>query len=80
MLLEYIDKAMRHAKYELLSDDNSYYGEIPTMKGVYANADALEECRDELREVLEGWIFIRLAKNQSLPIVDGIELCIKVTA
>lgn len=52
MLLEYIQAALRHAKYEILPDDGSYYGEIPQCNGVYANAETLEDCREQLREVL----------------------------
>lgn len=29
MLSQYIQAAMRQAKYEILSDDGSFYGEIP---------------------------------------------------
>lgn len=53
MLTQYIHAAMRRARYEILSD-GTFYGEIPGFQGVYANADTLEECRDELKEVLEG--------------------------
>lgn len=66
MLLEYIDEAMRMAKYEILEDDHSYYGEIPCFQGVYANAKDLETCRGELQEVLEEWLFIRLRRNPSI--------------
>lgn len=34
MLLEYLRAALRHAKYEILQDDGSYYGEIPECNGV----------------------------------------------
>jgi len=44
---------MHRATYEILQDDRTYYGEIPGFNGVYANADTLESCRDELEEVLE---------------------------
>lgn len=67
MLLEYIDEAMRMARYEILEDDHSYYGEISGFQGVYANAKDLETCRKELQEVLEEWLFIRLRKNLSIP-------------
>ena len=80
MLMQYIEKAMQHAKYELLSEDNSYYGEIPECKGVYANNSNLEDCRKELQEVLEDWILIRIYKNLSLPIIDGIEVSINEVA
>ena len=41
MLVKYIQAALRHAKYELLADDGSFYGEIPVCNGVYANAATL---------------------------------------
>ncbi|MDQ3747859.1 MAG: type II toxin-antitoxin system HicB family antitoxin [Acidobacteriota bacterium] len=77
MLSQYIQAAMRQAKYEILSDDGSFYGEIPDFQGVYANAETLEECREELAEVLEEWIFFRISRNLSLPIVNGLQLAIE---
>jgi predicted RNase H-like HicB family nuclease len=80
MLLEYIQAGLRHAKYEILPDDGSYYGEIPECNGVYANADTLEECREELRGVLKEWVLFRVHRNLALPVIDGIELGIKEVA
>ena len=68
MLTAYIKAAMRTATYEILADDKSFYGEITGFDGVYANADTLEACRDELEEVLEEWILFRTAKNLPLPL------------
>ncbi len=67
MLTEYLQAAMRRAKYEILLDDGSFYGEIPDFQGVYANARTLESCREELQEVLEEWVFFRVSKNLALP-------------
>jgi predicted RNase H-like HicB family nuclease len=80
MLLEYIQAALRHAKYEILPDDGTYYGEVPECNGVYANAEVLEDCREELREVMEEWVLFRIHKNLQLPIIDGIELIVKEVA
>ena len=80
MLTEYLQAAMRRAKYEILPDDGSFYGEIPDFQGVYANARTLKSCREELQEVLEGWVFFRVSKNLALPVVDGLELIIKKVA
>ena len=80
MLLEYIQAALRHAKYEILPDDKSYYGEIPECNGVYANAPTLEDCREELRTVLEEWVLFRVHRNLALPVIDGIELTIQEVA
>ena len=79
MLTKYIQAALRHAKYEIL-DDGSFYGEIPVCNGVYANASTLDECREQLEEVLEEWILLRVYKNLPLPVVDGIELTINEVA
>jgi len=80
MLTEYIRAAMRQAKYEILPDDGTYYGEIPGIQGVWANSKTLEECREELASVLEDWILFSVSRNLSVPVVDGIELKIKETA
>lgn len=80
MLLEYVQAALRHAKYEILPDDGSYYGEISECNGVYANAKTLEDCREELREVLEEWVLFRVHKNLPLPLIDEIELLVKEVA
>ena len=64
MLTKYIHEAMKLARYKIL-EDGSYYGGIPGFRGVLANADNLEECRDELQDTLEEWILlgIRLGHN-----------------
>jgi len=80
MLKRYIQAALQHAKYEILTDDGSFYGEIPACNGVYANAPTLEECREQLEEVLEEWILFRIYKNLALPEINGIELTIKEVA
>jgi len=80
MLTEYIRAAMHQARYEILSDDGTFYGEIPEFPGVYSNTDNLETCRQELEEVLEEWILLRISRHLDLPVVDGIELTIKGVA
>lgn len=80
MLTDYMRAALHHARYEILPDDNSFYGDIEGFDGVYANAPNLEACREELAEVLEEWILFRIAKGLSLPVVDGLELTIKEVA
>ena len=80
MLTKYIQAAMHEAKYKILLDDDTFYGEIPGFQGVWANAGTLEVCREELAEVLEEWILLRLSWNLPLPVVDGIELSIKEVA
>jgi len=78
--LPFSKAAMHRARYEILPDDGTFYGEIPGFDGVYANAKTLEACREELAEVLEEWMLLRVSKNLPLPVVDGIELAIREVA
>jgi predicted RNase H-like HicB family nuclease len=73
MLTAYIHAAPRRATYEIL-EDGTFYGEIPGLQGVYANAPTLEECREQLQQVLEEWIALGLQLGHALPIVDSISL------
>jgi predicted RNase H-like HicB family nuclease len=73
MLTDYVNAAMRHAEYERLEDD-TWYGEIPELQGVFANAPTLEACREQLRSVLEGWIALGYHLGHTLPVVDGIDI------
>jgi predicted RNase H-like HicB family nuclease len=76
MLTRYLRAAMHRATYKILPDDGTYYGELPGFQGVWANASSLEDCRDELEEVLEEWILLTIHKNIPLPVVDGLDLSI----
>jgi predicted RNase H-like HicB family nuclease len=67
---EYQEAAMRQAEYEALPD-GAIYGRVPALQGVWASAPTLAACREELREVLEGWLRLRLAENLDLPEIDG---------
>ncbi len=74
MLSDYIEFAMRSARYEILADDGTIYGEIPPCPGVWANADSLEKCRVELQEVLEDWMLLAFRFGDTLPVLGGIDL------
>ena len=73
MLTAYIIAAMRRARYKIL-EDNTYYGEIPGFKGVLANAETLEDCRQLLQEVLEDWLVLGIKLGHELPVIDSIRL------
>lgn len=71
MLIEYVQQALRLAKYEIL-EDGSFYGEIPGFDGVWAQAQTLEDCREELRSALEDWLILGLRLGHPLPEVAGL--------
>ena len=75
MLTDYVEAAMRKAKYKLLDSDEGYAGTIPGFRGLWANAKSLKGCRTELRSVLEDWLLIKLRHNDDdLPVVAGMNL------
>jgi predicted RNase H-like HicB family nuclease len=73
MFAEYVDKAMQHAHIEQIEDD-TYYSSIPDFHGVWSNAATEDACRQDLREVLEGWILLNISDHTPLPTVDGMSL------
>jgi predicted RNase H-like HicB family nuclease len=74
MLTSYLAAALKKAHYEILPEDKRFYAEIDGFQGVYATGETLEDCREELMEVLEEWVLFSIARNLPLPIVNGIEL------
>jgi predicted RNase H-like HicB family nuclease len=77
MLTEYLNAAMAKAHYELLGGGEGFYGEIPGFQGVFAQAETLEACRTELLSTLEDWLLLRVSRQLSIPVVDGLDLTVK---
>jgi len=80
VLTSYIRAAMRQARYEIVEDDGSFYGEIPVIPGIWANAKTLEACREELESVLEGWLLLSVADHSLIPEIDGNRIEIREVA
>ena len=74
MLIEYVEEALRRARYELIDDKEPYYGEVPELKGVWATGKTLEECRENLKDVIEGWILVSLRRYLPVPRLGGCEI------
>ena len=73
MLTEYIRAGMRKAHYEML-DDGTFFGTIEGFRGLWANEDSLEACREELRSTFEDWLLLALRDGDELPVWEGIDL------
>jgi predicted RNase H-like HicB family nuclease len=71
MLLKYIQKALDRAQYKLL-DDGTWFVDIPGFQGVWANKPNVEECRQELVEVLEEWLILKIRDQDLIPIIEGV--------
>ncbi len=79
LMADYIEAAMREARYEVLKD-GTWYGEIPGLQGVWSDADTLEQSRKDLEEVLEEWIYLRLSRNLTIPPMGGVVIKAPSTA
>lgn len=66
MLSAYIARQLLRARYKLLTD-GTYFGEISALRGVWASASSLERCREELREILEDWLLLKLHDHDVIP-------------
>jgi len=67
---------MKKAVYKIL-DDGQYFGEIPGLRGVWASGRSLDACRDELQEVLEEWLVLKLRDHDPIPKISGVDLNLK---
>ena len=65
---------MRRATYEILENDEGFYGKILGLQGVWGNADTLEGCRDAIQDSLEDWIVFRLRRGLEVPVLNEIDL------
>jgi predicted RNase H-like HicB family nuclease len=74
MLLEYLNAALERARYEKIEDEEPYYGEIPGVEGVWATGRTLEECRRNLVQTLEDWIFFSIYRGENIPAIDGLTI------
>ena len=45
-----------------------------------ANAPTLEECRDQLSDVIEGWILVHVAQGIEVPAIDGLTVTVQRTS
>lgn len=70
MFSEYIGAALRRAKYESL-ENGSYMATVVGLRGVIATGETIEKCREDLIEVIEEWIAIRLQRGFAIPKLDG---------
>lgn len=74
MIIEYIEEALKRAHYEIIDDEQPYYGEIKELKGVWATGKTLEECRRNLKEVIEGWILVSVKKEIHIPRLGNVQI------
>lgn len=76
MIRQYVEEALQSARYDKL-EDGTFYGEVPRLRGVLVTAEKLEECRNQLAEVVEEWVLVRVAKGLAVPSFGRIGVRVK---
>ncbi len=54
--------------------DGTIYAEVPELRGVWANAETEEDAREELAEVIEEWVLLRISQGLPVPDVGGVSV------
>jgi len=73
MFDRYLQKALNRAEYKIL-ENGEWFVSIPGFDGVWANGEHVEETRNELIEVLEEWLLLKLKDNDLIPFFDSLEI------
>ena len=67
MIADFLTTNLNKADYEIIDGGKRFYGEIKSLRGVWAVGKTLEECRQNLMTTIEGWLIVRLRKNLPIP-------------
>ena len=66
MISQYVGQALARAQYRLL-EDGSFAATVRGLRGVVATGATLEACRQQLSEVTEEWVLVRIARGLPVP-------------
>jgi predicted RNase H-like HicB family nuclease len=66
VISKYIAEALHRAQYCIV-DDGLFCATVPGLPGVIATGKTLEACRDQLVEVIEEWLLVRVAQGLKVP-------------
>jgi predicted RNase H-like HicB family nuclease len=73
MIRQYVEQALRAATYDKL-EDGTFCAEVPGLQGVLATSGTLEGCREQLAEVVEEWVLVRVSRGLPVPPLNDIEV------
>ncbi len=73
MLIDYIQRAMKHARFEVM-EDGRFFATIPQCPGLWAEGDTESACREELRSALEDWLLVKLREGDRFEVIDGVDI------
>jgi predicted RNase H-like HicB family nuclease len=77
---EYIDAALKGARFEPIEDTGTVFAEAPGVPGAWAEGRTEAEARRLLGEVIEDWILTRTRLHLEVPALGGTSLSKKIPA
>jgi len=66
-ITHYVENLLSRAEYEYDEKTRSWCASVKDLPGAYAQADSVEEVRQQLAEVIEDYILISLQEKLPLP-------------
>ena len=76
VISKYITEALHRAQYRIV-DDALFCAPVPGLPGVIATGKTLEACRDQLVEVIEEWLLVRVSQGVRVPRLGTATLQVK---
>lgn len=76
MITRYVSQALRRARYRQV-DGGLFCATVPGLRGVIATGTNLEACRNQLAEVVEEWVLVRVARGLPVPRLGGVSVEIR---
>jgi predicted RNase H-like HicB family nuclease len=75
VISRYVQKALRRAHYQQV--DDTFCATVPGLSGIVATGPTLEDCREQLAEVIEEWVLVRVARGLPVPAVGGEKVMVR---
>ncbi|MFH1412916.1 MAG: type II toxin-antitoxin system HicB family antitoxin [bacterium] len=63
----YVEKMLKKVRYEFDKETKSWCAILKELPGVYAQADTVEEVRQQAAEVIEDYVIVSLQNSHNLP-------------
>jgi predicted RNase H-like HicB family nuclease len=76
MISRYIDEALHRAAYSAV-DGGMFCATVAGLPGVIATGRTLEACRDQLAEVVEEWVLVRVSLGLAVPRLGTVRVHVK---
>ena len=73
LLDDYIEAALKTARYEKIENGTRIYADLPDFPGAWADGNTRGEASRSLHQVLRGWIELQLERGRPLPELKGVQ-------